>query len=247
MSETLDTLTDTIVWIHIVAGFIGLGAFWIPIFARKGGTWHRGAGKVFKVAAWTVLTISAVAVLLRATQLGLEGTWPRERPNAWSTLVFLGYLTLVTGVALRHGLRALRFKNDVSAMNAPLDRALARAAIASSALLVAWTLVLRPGGATIVLLALSPIGYGMGRDILAVLRGGRLERRAWFYEHMGAMLGVGIAFHTAFAVFGATRLFDLGLEGWPGLLPWVLPAAIGIPASWFWTRHYMRRFGDLPA
>lgn len=52
----------------------------------------------------------------------------------------------------------------------------------------------------------------------------------------------------AFIVFGAQRLFDyssaLGGLVW---LPWVLPAAIGIPASIIWTRYYRRKFGDLPA
>ena len=36
---------------------------------------------------------------------------------------------------------------------------------------------------------------------------------AWWYEHMGSMLGGGIAFHTAFLVLGAGRLFGLRLDG----------------------------------
>jgi hypothetical protein len=62
---------------------------------------------------------------------------------------------------------------------------------------------------------------------------------------MNAMIGTGIAFHTAFAVFGSGRLFDLGLEGWVAVIPWILPALIGIPAVAIWTRHYQRKFGDL--
>ena len=59
------------------------------------------------------------------------------------------------------------------------------------------------------------------------------------------MIGAGIAFHTAFAVFGSSRLFDIGLTGWIAVIPWVLPAAIGIPATILWTRHYRRKFGEL--
>jgi len=33
--------------------------------------------------------------------------------------------------------------------------------------------------------------------------------------------------------------------GWIGVLPWLLPAAVGIPASVLWTRRYRRRFGEL--
>ena len=42
------------------------------------------------------------------------------------------------------------------------------------------------------------------------------------------MIGGGIAFHTAFAVFGAQRLWDYELSGFLGVLPWILPALIGI-------------------
>ena len=56
------------------------------------------------------------------------------------------------------------------------------------------------------------------------------------------MLGGGIAFHTAFAVFGGARLFDLGLEGGLAVIPWVLPALIGVPAIAIWVRHYKKEF-----
>lgn len=46
------------------------------------------------------------------------------------------------------------------------------------------------------------------------------------------------------AVFGSTRLFDIGLTGWVAIIPWVAPAAIGIPAIFIWTRQYRLKFGD---
>ena len=60
-------------------------------------------------------------------------------------------------------------------------------------------------------------------------------------------LGAGIAFHTAFIVFGARQWFGLQLFGGPllGLLPWVLPSAIGIPTISIWIRSYRRRFGEV--
>ena len=63
---------------------------------------------------------------------------------------------------------------------------------------------------------------------------------------MGATLGAGIAFHTAFAVFGMRRFVDLSNAGLLSILPWVLPAAIGIPATSLWQRHYRRKFGEAP-
>ena len=33
-------LFDALVWAHVATGFVGLAAFWIPVFARKGGRAH---------------------------------------------------------------------------------------------------------------------------------------------------------------------------------------------------------------
>ena len=52
---------------------------------------------------------------------------------------------------------------------------------------------------------------------------------------------------TAFAVFGMTRIFDIGLTGSMAVIPWILPAAIGIPASIIWRRHYQKKFNELSA
>jgi hypothetical protein len=134
-------------------------------------------------------------------------------------------------------------KRNHAAMRRPLNAALARVAIASSAAIVAYALFLRPD-TMIILLALSPIGFLGGRDILRFLDKEPTSPRWWFYEHMGAMLGAGIAFHTAFFVFGSARLFDIGLSGWVAALPWIAPAAIGIPASAVWANVYRRRFGE---
>ena len=65
---------------------------------------------------------------------------------------------------------------------------------------------------------------------------------------MECMLVAGIAFHTAFLVFGARSLLGGSLiEGSWSFLPWVLPTAVGLPAVHFWTRFYKKKFGELPA
>lgn len=241
----MNLLMETIALVHVVAGFLGLAAFWIPVFTRKGGPAHRLAGKVFKFSAYFVLSAAFLTILLRMGTALAAGEGPDVRPNLWGTLVFLGYLTVVTFIVLRHGVTVLAHKDLVS-MNTPVNRVLAYVCMAASVGLVGYTLVMKPGGA-LVFYALSPIGFLSGLSILKAISGRVSGKRGWFYEHLGAMLGAGIAFHTAFAVFGVNRLFSLGLEGWLAALPWVLPAAIGIPATSIWTRKYRRQFGDLPA
>ena len=91
----------------------------------------------------------------------------------------------------------------------------------------------------------EPYDLGNGFGQLRYMKSDTPSKRAWMYEHLGAMLGAGIAFHTAFAVFGVTRLFDIELTGWVAIIPWVAPTVIGIPAIAIWTRHYRQKFGEL--
>jgi hypothetical protein len=141
-------------------------------------------------------------------------------------------------------MQVLKHKRNHSAIRSRLNFALAYLAIASSILIVAYAIVLKPEN-MVLLLALSPVGLGVGSGNLRYIRNRPASPRDWMYEHLGAMLGGGIAFHTAFAVFGSTRIFDIDLTGWVTVVPWILPAAIGIPATFVWTRYYRRKFGDL--
>ncbi len=227
--------------IHIGAGFIGLVAFWIPLFARKGAKVHVLAGKVFKYCAYLVLGAAAIGLAIYFAQVIREGqSWANSQV---AFLVFLSYLTYVTWMSINYGLQVLSAKRDLTVLNTPANRMMARVAIASSVSLVAYAVIMSPSN-KILLFALSPIGFFGGLDVLKAIGGKLQERKAWFYEHMGNMIGCGIAFHTAFAVFGSRFIFETTLPGWTQVIPWVLPAAIGIPASFIWKNYYLRKFRD---
>lgn len=233
----METVHEWIRVAHVAAGFVGLAAFWVPIFTRKGGRYHKQFGRIFKWSAYVVLGGAALGLGLHFVNFARGGVQPADAPAAFAFLVFLSYLTLVTFVVVRHGTEVLLHKRSLAEMDRPLDRALGWSAIASSAALIAYALYFAPPN-QILLFALSPIGFATGSGILKAIRGKRPERNAWLLEHLGAMLGAGIAFHTAFAVFGATRLFDLGFEGWVAVIPWILPTLLGVPATILWTRKY---------
>lgn len=240
----MEWFMDTVRWTHVIAGFTGLAAFWVPIFSRKGGGRHRLFGRIFKYCAYVVLVAAMVSVAMHWSLALAEGESPSTSPAQFGFLLFLGYLAVVTLVSLRHGILVLQNKKDLSRLDTAINRGLAWLSVLSSIVMISYALYYRPSN-MIILLALSPVGFG-GFGVLKAIRGRRQEKKAWFYEHMGAMLGTGIAFHTAFAVFGSSRLFDLGLEGWIAVIPWITPALIGIPANVIWTKYYMRKFGDLP-
>ncbi|MEM7351818.1 MAG: hypothetical protein AAF657_13555 [Acidobacteriota bacterium] len=240
----MEILRDVLRWTHVILGFTGLIAFWFPVFARKGGTIHRRVGKVFVWCGYGVTASAFVSCGVHTWMIFATGIVEQNRANL-AFLAMLAYLAVVTFVTLHHAMRVLGPKRDPTLLDQPLDRSLAYAAIAASLGLIAFAL-LQPTDRSILLIAMSPIGLSVGWGILRYIRGTDPSTRAWFYAHMGATLGAGVAFHTAFAVFGAARLFDLHLSGFTGMLPWLLPAAIGIPAGSLWERYYRRKFGDLP-
>ncbi len=239
----MQTINQIFLWIHVAVGFFGLAAFWFPVLSRKGGKLHRSAGRVYVYCAYVVLASASATVTWQLSRFVGPERSLAEHPNTFASLLFLGYLSLVTFLSVHHGYGVLRFKGQPRTMKSPLRMGLAGASIAASLGLIAFALTVKPGNA-ILLLALSPIGIFGGWGIIQYLHGAQTSPKAWMYEHMGSMLGGGIAFHTAFMVFGVNRLVDLGLSGWQQVLPWVLPSIIGIPASVLWKRHYQLKFNE---
>ncbi len=240
----MNNLGDLFRFVYVAFGAIGLFAFWIPVFAKKGAVNHVRYGKIFVWSAYVVLAAASIALGTRVFGLIQQGLGPADEPTLFAFIVFLGYLTLVTFVIVRHGMNVLKSKGNPTELRKPLNIAFAYGAVLASVAVILYALLVDPPN-KILLFALSPIGLGNGYAQLRYMRAVGLSRRAWMYEHLGAMLGAGIAFHTAFAVFGASRLFDIGLTGWVAVLPWVAPAIIGISAITIWTRHYQRKFGEL--
>lgn len=240
----MNSFAESARFIHVLFGAIGLVAFWIPVISRKGARTHVLFGKVFIWSAYIVLSAAALSLSVRIGQLYAAGLGPADEPAMFAFILFLAYLTMVTFVSVRHGISVLRHKGDPGSLKTWFNIGLAWMAIGASIFIILYALILSPPN-KILLLALSPIGLGIGYGNLQYMRSEGLSRRAWMYEHLGAMIGSGIAFHTAFAVFGSARLFDIGLSGWIAIIPWVAPAAIGIPAITLWIRHYRRKFGEL--
>lgn len=242
----MTSLFNVIVWAHVAAGFTGLVAFWIPIVVRKGGTLHKRAGAVYAWCAYVVTVSAIVASSWRAAGYAAQGVTVRDEPEAYGFALFLGYLGISTLAAVRQSIRAVETRRSPADLRTPVHEALAYAAIASSVAVIAYAVVFW-SQASPILLALSPVGLFNGRGMLALMRSPGRDPMGWFYSHLGSMLGGGIAFHTAFAVFGAQRLWSYSFEGLLGVLPWVLPALVGIPGIALTTRYYRRRFATSAA
>ena len=237
---------NAVVLVHVVTGFIGLAAFWIPVFARKGGPLHVRAGRVYAYCAYVVTLSAVTASAGQVVSYQAQGIAFADRPELYGFAVFLGYLGMVTFATVRQAMRVVATRRAPEALRTPLHEALGWVSIAGSVTAIAFALGawsdLSP-----ILLGLSPIGLFTGSSMLRLMRNPRAQHMGWFYSHLGSMLGGGIAFHTAFIVFGAQRVWAYELAGPLAIVPWILPTVVGIPAIVVWTRYYRRRLGPAPA
>ena len=241
MTTILSLAMSALVLAHVATGFVGLAAFWIPLFARKGGRVHVQAGRVFTYCAYVVTLSAVTASAGRIAALQAQGLGPADRPETYGFALFLGYLGLATFATVRHAIRVVETRKSPETLRTPFHEALAWASIAGSAVVIVFALGVWTDVSPI-LLGLSPVGLVTGSGMLRLMRRPGARRMGWFYSHLGSMLGGGIAFHTAFAVFGAQRLWAYELAGPLAVVPWLLPTAVGIPAIVVWTRYYRRKF-----
>jgi hypothetical protein len=232
---------DIVIWAHVVTGFVGLATFWIPVCTRKGGISHKRFGAVYAYCAYVVTLSAVTAAIGRVITYRSQGITIADQPALYGFAFLLGYLGIATFAAVRQSMRVVQTRHHPEQLYTPFHLTLAWLSLGGSIGVIvfafaAWSEV------SAILLALSPIGLFTGLRMRRLMHNPGVEHMGWFYSHMGSMLGGGIAFHTAFAVFGAQRLWDYSLTGAFGFLPWVLPTLVGIPGIVLGTRHYKRKF-----
>jgi hypothetical protein len=235
--------------LHICAGIGGLIAFWIPAVARKGHATHVRVGRAFFYAtcgvAATGIVMAGLLLLDPLATKPLRNPVAPERAAAIAatirlTSLFLFYLVLITFVPVYHGVRVLATRSAPERLRTAFHTAINIIVIAAAAGMIALAAIMRQP----VFAALSVIGFLIGSGNLRFARRSYPTPMAWWYEHMQSMLGGGIAFHTAFLVLGAGRLFGVSLEGPLALVPWLLPTVVGVPATSIWVGYYRRKFDE---
>lgn len=237
----MDAVMEVNRWIHIVLGFAVLILFWGQVVSKKGSRLHIWQGRMFYYAGSVVALTAVFSAAVRLINAYAGGLRPDDNPENFAAVMFLGYLGMVTFVILQRAMLALKAQKGRGALWRIGQIALGATAMTASAALIAYAVAFHPPNA-ILLYALSPLGLLIGLEMIRFVLRQELGTHDWMLEHMDAMLGAGIAFHTAFAVFGARSLTQpllagTGLE----LIPWILPTLIGIPAISLWKRSYRRR------
>ena len=222
----MDTAMTTLRWLHIAAGTVALFVAPGAMLTMKGGLAHRRWGKVY---FWAMALVAASAIVL--------GLW--RRPN-----IFLALLALFSFYMAFSGYRSLFRKRPAQRPEA-IDWIAALVTLAASAALVVLGLV-RPGPAW-QRVGIVPVVFGVlglvlaGLDLAKFVRPPE-DRHAWWFAHMGGMLGSYIATVSAFSVVNFTFL--------PTTVRWLWPTVIGTPLITLWIVYYklsFRRRAGAPA
>ena len=232
-------LFETLIVLHVIAGTIGLIAFWVPIVTRKGAKPHRTGGKIACLGFVGAGTLAIVMGLLSLY------AYPDRVPSitdreafagllGWM-MVFLGLLTI--GFA-DYGTAVVRHSRDRLRLRSPRYQ-LVMAAVVVSAV---WCLYFgwRIGQPTMIMVALFGIA-AMAIQELHIWRD-EVEPRAYVGEHFRALIGMGISAYTAFLSVGLIRLIP---EEVFNPLIWAGPSVIGVGLIIYFT-HMGKRNRQRP-
>jgi len=216
----------SIVLVHVAFGVIALATYWMAGLSRKGSPLHKASGKIYLVSmVGIILTSIVLAGFAFADGQYVNGT-------------FLAYLVVITSTAMGLGWLAIRRKRDQVGFR---------------------SLGYRITGATNVVIGLAVFAFGvqqgvallMGFSWVGIVIGSQMlwrvwkpldEAKWWLREHIGAMLGCGVATHIAFLGIGIKRITEtLGVQMDLGLVAWFAPLAVSAAAGVWFDRKYLRK------
>ena len=246
---------------HITIGFVGLAAYWIAVLAKKGSKPHIFAGRAFEWCGYFVAgsaLYSCVRYLSQARHFAFidrPGESAQELARvefAQFLLTLLSFLAIVFLVQLRNGVRIVRTRKLGAGayQNWEAKFWLVLQTLGSVCLISFGFYRLATGGSAVhwASVVVGAIPLTELKKELHFYRNPREFKMSWWYKHMECMLGCGVAFHTAAALFSfrwLERNTGLTLPGIWQVVPWIIPTVVGVPLGNWWVRRYRIKFGDI--
>lgn len=209
---------DILLWGHVLAGLVALGAGLAAALTAKGRRRHTTAGKLY-VASMVVVVVTAVPLAI------------------WIEDWFLLAIAVFSGYLVFGGYRVIRRHRARLEAPSPVDYAGHGTMIVVGGVMVAaggWQTVTGAPGAWPALAVFGAIGAGFGVAVLGQFRSPPAERPAWITWHIGFMGGAYIATVTA------TVTVNLGMV--PPLVRWLGPTVVGVPLIVSAVGRYQPRF-----
>jgi hypothetical protein len=216
----MDTWFPYVRILHIFCGMIALFVAPAAMLTAKGGRAHRRWGKTY---FWMMAAVATTAMVMAL-----------YRP-----IIFLALVAIFSFYFALRGYRSILRKNQGAEV---MDWVAALIALAGSLGLVALGIhplagEFLPAPAISITFGLFGIGIS-GIDIWKFFQP-QSDRNAWWYSHMGGMLGSYIATVSAFSAVNFQFL--------PIVIRWLWPSAIGIPGIILWIGYYRKKFSRSPS
>ncbi|MEO1731222.1 MAG: hypothetical protein AAFR64_10830 [Pseudomonadota bacterium] len=221
--------------LHVIAGTIGLVAFWIPIVTKKGAKTHRGGGKWalsgFIGAGALAIAMAIYSLIDTSRHPEIEDRLLYEGLFGWMML-YLGILTI--GFA-DYGLAVVRHRTQRSSLRSARYQLVMAAVVASGA--YCGFFGYRVGDPLMVLVAVVGIVSMIMQQVFVwreYLPGlSAPPAKAYVGEHFRALIGMGISAYTAFLSVGLIRLVP---EEVFNPMIWAGPSVIGVSLI-IWFTH----------
>lgn len=214
----MERFATVLLILHIASGMVALFVAPGAMLTRKGALWHRRWGRVF---FWAMAAVAATALPLTLIH-----------PS-----IFLALIAIFSFYMAFSGYRVTRRKRPVRGERATrLDWLMATLTLAVSLGLVGYGLrdLVVGNGAGAAAVVFGLLGAILaGRDLRSFIHPPS-DRYAWWFFHMGNMLGAYIATVSAFSV--------TNFEFLPPVVRWMWPTVVGVPAIFIWIGSYQRKF-----
>ena len=98
--EIITYIDKILLTTHVIAGFISLVLFWLPIIVKKGSKLHIKIGWIYVYTMWFVVISSGLLSIINV----IEG--------AYYVSLFLGFLAAITAMPLWYGISVLKYKRQ---------------------------------------------------------------------------------------------------------------------------------------
>jgi hypothetical protein len=246
MMNAIFSVTQTL---HITVGAFALVLFWLPALLKKGSANHSRFGRYYVYAMYAVAVTGCTMASLGLIDPSAFIANPSQEPALLagqvaarsSSWIFLLYLSLLTFTSVRHGVLVLRHKAQRQQLKSPMHLLLMLTLTVAGPMLA----MRGYGQGQILPIIFGMLGMAVGGGFLHYSFKASLSKMEWWIEHLGAMIGSGIACYTAFFAFGGSRLFTH--YGSLQLMSWILPGIIGTFFIRYLSKQYQRKFSGQKA
>lgn len=231
-------LFQLLLWSHILLGSMALFLFWVPVLTKKGGIDHRRFGHYFgKVMYAVALTGAVMGVLAILSPVGFKPQMFETSPSEellykvrlfWA---FLVYLSLITFISVRQGMWALKISAPRQAATLSFMLPIYLCIAAGLMFITIGVIQKHP-----LYIPFGVLGLFIGFGVIRYCRRSVVTKREQIVEHLGGLIGSGIAAYTAFLSFGMRNLVPT--DGFIQIASWIAPGVIGSIYIRYLSRQY---------